>query len=174
MRIFRFSLLPLLFCILLCPTQKAFAIGDRAVYVEVQNEYQNSVLQRAGKEIDQPRRKLKVDFSSVEVPDSTAAFNQVWHFSPTCQDLTGKLLVLFLGFIYGVRDLPIIRAQNQTFCDVYDLLGVCGESTTLCPREGRFEILTRFAGKCYSTHYARARSGTAIRLSRILPRRRFL
>jgi bleomycin hydrolase len=63
---------------------------DKAVYVEVENEYQSKLYKKAGlPDSDKREKVLKLDFSTVCIPSSPSDFKQAWHFPPLCQDLTG-------------------------------------------------------------------------------------
>ena len=65
---------------------------DRAVFVELKNEFMDSVKKEIatyGKKEEAPKKKMKMDFSGLDLPRSTNEFTSFWHSPPVSQAVTG-------------------------------------------------------------------------------------
>lgn len=65
---------------------------DRAVFVEVKDEFKQRLEARASKEERQAEdeKELKMDLTGLDLPASVKAFEAAWYFPPISQDLTGS------------------------------------------------------------------------------------
>lgn len=66
---------------------------DQAVFIEKKNEFKEHLQKRAERSERKKTEKeleLKMDMSSISLPESPDAFTQAWHNPPISQDLTGS------------------------------------------------------------------------------------
>jgi bleomycin hydrolase len=65
---------------------------DKAVMIESKNEFLDSLktlLPRSEKSAKETKKRIGVDFSTMQLPSSTAEFSTVWHFPPISQAFSG-------------------------------------------------------------------------------------
>jgi bleomycin hydrolase len=112
-------------CFILMSLGQAFAQierKDRAIFVEPKSEFLDSIKREVGdfsKKPEASKKKLRMDFTGLELPKSASEFTSYWHIPPVSQGLTGtcwsfSTISFFESEIYRLTKREIKLSELHT------------------------------------------------------------